>query len=211
MSVRISAGMLISLVLLVPQADAKNKKKQALPDYVLNAERVLVVIRPDAGEPVTNPTANRTALEDVEKAIMKWGRFHLVMEPQFADLVIAVRKGLGHGSTVSNSPADDRPVIFQPTDGGVRIGVQQGRSPVSPDLTNPDLGRSQRQKPHTTNEVGPPEDTFEVYQGGVKYPLDSSPVWRYMAKDALNGPRVEAVEKFRKAIADAEEQRQHKP
>jgi hypothetical protein len=43
--------MFISLVLLVPQPDAKNKKKQALPDYVLNAERVLVVIRPDAGEP----------------------------------------------------------------------------------------------------------------------------------------------------------------
>ena len=35
-------------------AIAKNKKKQVLPDYVLRAETVLVVIHPEA-EPVTNP------------------------------------------------------------------------------------------------------------------------------------------------------------
>jgi hypothetical protein len=51
---------------------------------------------------------------------------------------------------------------------------------------------------------------FEVYRGGVQYPLDSAPVWRYMAKDALNGPQVDAVEQFRKAIAESEEQRRQK-
>jgi len=35
---------------------AKNKKKQTLPDAVLNAHTVYVVVEPDAGEPVTNPT-----------------------------------------------------------------------------------------------------------------------------------------------------------
>ena len=73
------------LLALAPLADAKNKKKQALPDYVIKAQTVLVVIHPDAGEPLTNPTANRTAQDDVEKALMKWGRFKLVMDAQTAD------------------------------------------------------------------------------------------------------------------------------
>jgi hypothetical protein len=32
-----------------------------------------------------------------------------------------------------------------------------------------------------------------------------------MAKDALKAPRVDAVEQFRKAIDESEQQRQHKP
>ena len=80
--------MMFCLVLVIaPLAHAKNKKKQELPDYVLNAQTVLVVIHPDAGEPVTNPTANRTAQENVEKALVKWNRFRLVMESQTADLI----------------------------------------------------------------------------------------------------------------------------
>ena len=38
-----------------PTVDAKNKKQQLLPDYVLRAENVMVVIQPDAGESLTNP------------------------------------------------------------------------------------------------------------------------------------------------------------
>ena len=129
------------------------------------------------------------------------------MESQTADLVIAVRKGHAPGPTIKNAPADERPVIYEPTDGGVRVGVQQGRPP---DLTNPGLGRPERRTPGVSNEVGPSEDMFEVYRGGVQYPLDSAPVWRYMAKDALNGPQVDAVEQFRKAIAESEEQRRQK-
>jgi hypothetical protein len=55
------------------------------------------------------------------------------------------------------------------------------------------------------NEIGASEDTFEVYRGGIEYPLDSSPVWRYIAKDSLQAPGVTAVEEFRKAIAKAEQ------
>ena len=54
-------------------------------------------------------------------------------------------------------------------------------------------------------EVGPSEDSFEVHQGGLDYPLDSPPVWRYIRKDCLRPtPQVAAVEEFRKAVADAE-------
>ncbi len=71
--------VLLSL-LLVPEADAKNKKKQLLSEDVLRAQNVLVVIHPEAGEPLTSPITNPTAQEEVEKAIMKWGRFKLVMD-----------------------------------------------------------------------------------------------------------------------------------
>jgi hypothetical protein len=207
MSVRLSI-VLPFLLLLIPLADAKNKKKQLLPDYVLNAQTVLIVINPDAGEPLTNPTANQAARDGVEKAMMKWGRYSLVMEAQTADLVIAVRKGHAGGPTISNSPADNRPVIYQPSGGDVRVAGQHGRPP---DLTSPSLGRSQDGGPQIGNEIGSSDDTFEVYRGGVEHPLDMPPVWRYMAKEALHGPQVAAVEQFRKAIAESEKQRQQKP
>lgn len=203
---RMSILLLVPL-LLVPLADAKNKKKQALPDIVLKAQTVLVVIHPEAGEPLTNPMANRNAQEAVEKAITKWGRFQLVMDGETADLVIAVRRGHASGPTVRNSPADDRSVIYQRTGGDVRAGGQRGR----PDLTDPGLGGASDREPRLGTEIGSSEDAFEVYRGRVQYPLDAPPVWRYMAKDALSAPQVSAIEQFKKAIEESEKARQGKP
>jgi hypothetical protein len=199
--------VLVLFLLLVPQPEAK-KKKQSLPDIVLNAHTVLVVVHPDAGEPLTQPTTNRTAQEDVEKALMDWGRFRLVTESQTADLVIAVRKGHPPGPTIRNSPADNRPVIFQPGGGGGRVGIQQGHPP---DLSDPGNSSPEDRNPPVTNEIGSTEDSFEVYLAGREYPLDAPPIWRYMAKDALKQPAVPAVAQFRKAIDDSEKQRQKKP
>ncbi|HEY1802343.1 MAG TPA: hypothetical protein VGG46_15560 [Terriglobales bacterium] len=193
--------ILIFLFLLSPLAFAKKKKKHTLPDAVLNARTVYVVVDSEAGEPVTNPTANRTALENVEKAISTWGRFRLSMESETADLVIAVRKGHAFGPTIQNSPTDNRPVIFQPSDGGIRIGGQQGRFPGTTDSGMPD-----DRGPHLGNSGGSADDSLAVYLGGVEDPLDSVPVWRDMEKNALNAPQVTAVEKFRKAIEEAEKQ-----
>jgi hypothetical protein len=206
MSGRMSIFLLLSL-LLVPVADAKNKKKQVLPDVVLKAQTVLVVIHPDAGEPLTSPMANRRAQEEVEKAIMKWGRFKLAMDAETADLVVAVRKGHASGATVRNSPVDDRSVIYERTGGDVRTAGQRGR----PDLTDPGMGGATDREPQLGNEIGSSEDAFEVYRGGVQYPLDAAPVWRYMAKDALSGPRVSAIEQFKKAIEESEKVSQGKP
>jgi hypothetical protein len=194
-------------LLLAPLSDAKNKKKQVLPDVVLKAQTVLVVIHPETGEPLTSPMANRTAREDVEKAIMNWGRFRLVMDGETADLVVAVRKGHANGATIRNSPVDDRSVIYQRTGGDSRTAGQRGR----PDLTDPGLNGPTDREPHLSNEIGSSEDAFEVYRGGVEYPLDAAPVWRYMAKDALSGPRVNAVEQFKKAIEESEKLSQVKP
>jgi hypothetical protein len=208
MSSRWSVVVLLVLLLTLPVV-AKNKKKPTLPDLILKAQTVYVVIHPDAGEPLTDPTANRTAEDAVERAIIKWGRFRLEPGSQTADLIIAVRRGHTAGPTIRNSPADDRPVVIQPTgEAGTRVGGHQGRPP---DLSDPGPGGPSDQGPRISNQIGSSEDSFEVYMGRVDYPLDAPPLWRYTAKDALKAPRVDAVEQFRKAINESEQQRQQKP
>jgi hypothetical protein len=204
MTARLSSLVLVAALLAVP-ANAKDKKKSSLPEYVLRATTVRVVIMPDAGEPVDQPMANSTARENVEKALMQWGRLHPVLDGQESDLVIAVRTGSGKmvQPTIRGGPIDNRPGVAQPTDGGIRIGAQQG---TPPPLSDPSMGpqNGPQNGPHVGNEIGPTEDTFEVYRGGVADPLDSAPVWRYIAKDCLRAPEVSAVEQFRKVIAEAE-------
>ena len=175
---------------------------------MLKAETVAVVIRPYAGEPVTNPTSNRTAEDNMERALSQWGRFRLVTDATVADLVIAVRKGQAGGQTITNSPTDNRPVIIQQGDGNTRAGVQQGR-PSDPTYPVPPSGQ---RLPQVGNEVGPSEDLFEVYISGgyVEHPLDSPPIWRYMGKNALDGPQVKAVEQFKNAITESEQVSQQK-
>jgi len=207
MSFRFAVFFLLVL-LVAPLSEAKNKKKQVLPDYVLNAETVSVVIEPDAGEPMTKPTANRTAQDNVERELTKWGRFRLVVDAQTADLIIALRTGHASGPTISNSPIDDRPVIIQSGDGNVRVGGQQGHPG---DLENPGLGRSVDRSPRISNEIGSSEDMFSVYRGGIEYPLDAPPIWRFMAKGALSGRQIPAIEQFKKAITESEKQRVQKP
>src|SRR2546430_592768 len=114
---------ILFLLLLVfsPLAIADDKKKILLPAYVLRARTVLVLIDPDAGTSMTSPLANKTAQEDVEKALMKWGRLAPVLEGQDADLVITVRKGSEKivQPTIGGEPTNDRSVILQPTDSGI--------------------------------------------------------------------------------------------
>jgi hypothetical protein len=208
MSSRWPVALLVVLLLTLPGI-AKNKKKPTLPDLILKAQTVYVVIHPDAGEPLTDPAANRTAEDAVEKAIMKWGRFSLVPGSQTADLIIAVRRGHAAGPMIRNSPADNRPVTIQPNgEGGTRVGGHQGRPP---DLSDPGLGGPTDRGPQISNQIGSSEDSFEVYMGGIDHPLDAPPLWRYTAKDALKAPRVDAVEQFRKAINESEQQRQQRP
>jgi hypothetical protein len=199
MSARLSSLLLLGALVATP-AIAKDKKKSSLPDYVLRATTVLVVVSPDAGEPLDQPMANSTARENVEKALMEWGRLRPVLDGQESDLVIAVRTGSGRmvRPTMKGGPIDNRPGVGQSTDGGIRIGAQQGHPPLS----GPSMGP--QGEPRITNEVGPTEDMFEVYRGGISDPLSSSAIWRYIAKDCLRAPQVSAVEEFRKAIAEAE-------
>jgi len=201
---RISGLLALALFLtLSSSAPAKDKHKATLPADVLHAETAFVTIHPDAGEPLTDLSANRRAREAVERALTKWGRFRVVQDSITADLIFTVRTGSGQmvRPTVKGSPTDDRPVTVQPSDNGnIRIGAQHGRPP---DLSQPIPG--QDTSPHVSTEVGSSNDTLEVYRGREEQPaLDTSPVWRYSAKDALHAPTVSAVEQFQKAIAEAE-------
>ncbi|HWY58948.1 MAG TPA: hypothetical protein VNZ03_31085 [Terriglobales bacterium] len=211
MSVRALGLLALVVVLSGSQGIAKDKTKNSLPDYVLKARTVVIVVAPEPVRPLTDPIQNRTVQEDVEKAFVQWGRLQPVYNVQSADLVVAVRKGLGRTvtPTVSGVPADGRSVGVAPAGRGtVIVGGQQG----PPDLSNdPALGRPATTQPQVGTEIGPSDDTFEVYRGRVEYPLDSVPVWRYSGRGVLYSPNVPAVAHFREAIEKAEKSVQHKP
>ena len=207
MTARLSSLLLLA-VLLVSPAAAKDKNKTLLAAYVLHARTVRVVIDPDAGEPLDQPDANLTARANVEKKLMDWGRFDLVMDGAESDLVIVVRTGNGKSMnpTIKGGPIDQRPGVAQGGDTSIRIGAQQGHPPLNdPSVSPPNTG------PHVSNEVGPSEDTFAVYRGDIQDPLSTSPAYRYIAKDCLRAPNVSAVEEFRKAVAEAEKPQPKKP
>jgi len=207
MTVRLSSLLLLVALLVVP-AIAKDKTKSVLPAYILHARTALIVIDPNAGEPLDQPNANATARANVEKKLMDWGRFDLVLDGQESDLVIVVRTGNGKSMrpSIKGGPIDQRPGIAQGSDTSIRIGAQQGHPPLNdPSMSPPNRG------PHVNNELGPSEDSFEVYRGDIQDPLNSSPAWRYIAKDCLRPPDVSAVEEFRKAIAEAEKPQPKKP
>ncbi len=189
-------------------AAAKDKKKFLLPIDVLQARTVLVVVDPDAGTDIQNPNANRAAREDVEKALMKWGRFSIALEAANADLIVTVRRGNGKvaRATIGGIPTNNRPVVMQPTDSGVRIGGRSGNSSTQGDPSN-----SEPSAPRPQVEMGPSQDMFAVYRGNREYPLESPAVWSYSAKDALQAPGVPAVEEFRKLVVESEKLQSGKP
>ena len=183
---------------------AKDKKKSTLPALVLNAQTVAVIINPGSEMPLSGPGENVTAQSDVERALTKWGRLHVVPFPDNADLVISIRKGRGVSPTVAGGDPNRRPVIVDPASGDTRIGIRTGTPPRTgtayPDDPTPRPGM----------EVGPSEDLFEVYDGRLRDPLDGPPLWRYIGKNALRPPTVSAVEQFRKAVEESEKQQKQK-
>jgi len=195
-------AVLLAIVFPFTQITAKDKNKAVLPDYVLRAETVLVMIDPEAGEPLDQPAANAAARDNVEKALLEWGRYRLVLDGQHSDLVIVIRTGNGKMArpTIKGGGIDQRGGVAQSTDTTVRIGVQRGQNPTS----NPTMDPMDRQ-PHISNEIGPSEDSFEVYMGTAHDPRDARPVWRYIKKDCLKpSPQVPAVEEFRKAVINSQ-------
>jgi len=182
--------LFLLLLVFSSLAIAGDKKKILLPAYVLKARTVLVLIDPDVGTSMTSPLANKTAQEDVEKALMKWGRLTPVLEGQ---------------PTIGGEPTNDRPIIVQQTDNSIRIGAQQGHPVGAPQTTPQDT------KPHAQMEAGPPEDVFLVYNGSRGPRPDGTPVWHYMAKNGLRSPDVPAVAEFRKIIEAAEKEQKGKP
>lgn len=177
-------------VFLAPMvwAKPKHKKEVTLPDFVWQARTVAVMILPGSPEPADDPLANHKAQENVEDALLKWGRFRLEMEPSVADLVIEVRKGSGKiaNPTISHGPMDAPPGTIEATDDTIRVGVQQRRPTNEP--------------PAPGVEVGGSDDVFQVFVAG-----SSAPIWKYVSKDGLKAPGMLAVGKFREAVEEAEQ------
>ena len=208
---------LVALLLSFISLAAIAKKKPQVPNFVLNARTVCVIIDPDAGTSLSDPLGNKTAQDEVEKALMKWARFQLVQEPGRADLVIVIRKGANKpvDRTIGNLPTNDRPVTVQQTDNAIRIGGQQGRAPGSPNQTMPQDTRTEQQ-----TEVGTAvaDDSFIVYGPGAATEESSGPDrtfpagrgvgYRAMGKNVLKSPDITAVADFRKAIEETEKQQQ---
>jgi hypothetical protein len=198
---RIFAVSLLLICAIV--ATAKDKKKKiVLPEDVLEARTVLVVVDPGAGIAIDAPNANLEALEDVENALKSWGRFRLVSSEYNADLVISVRKGNGKIAqpTIGGVPIANRPVIVEPTnDANLENPPPPGIQPQG------------RPDPHPQAEIGPPEDMFAVYRGKRENATDYPTIWRSTGKGALGPPGAPAVDAFRKVIMEAEKQRDANP
>lgn len=201
MRVRVLA-LFAGIVVLASCLVAKKKDKQILPDTVLRAQTVFVVIQPDAKEPLTEPNANLKAKMAVEEALMKWGKFRLALDTAMAaDIVISVEKGTGKAMspTISGGPVDSRPVDVEGDASQIRIMGQKGH----PDTTSNDPNPNARAQ--TGTQAGGSEDVLRLFIGGaVDYPLDYAPVWVYSRKDALKGPEVAAVGELKKVFEESE-------
>ena len=68
---------LLALVLLLSASALAKDKKGKVPEYVLQAQTVIVAIEPDVGEPLDTPNSNLQARENVERALAQWGRFKI--------------------------------------------------------------------------------------------------------------------------------------
>src|ERR1700685_1746685 len=144
MTIRHRVASLAFLLLILSLSIAVAKKKPQVPDYILKARTVCVIIDPDAGTSLNDPFANKTAQDNVEKALMTWARFQLVQEPGRADLVIVIRKGSNKpvDRTVGNLPTNDRPVTVQQTDNATRLCGPSSHGPRSPTQNMPLYTRS---------------------------------------------------------------------
>ena len=190
-------SLILGLLALTLSASAKDKKKSLLPDIVLQARTVMVMVDPDSGVSLMNPGENTTARNDVTSALEKWGRFSPTLDQNFADLIIVLHKGGRAMKPTIGGVPNEAPGTIWSRDQDVNVIIEGA----------PPLGSVERGRiggPSGQTEISNGEDVFAVYLGKTENPLDASPIWRYSAHDGLQHPSVPAVEKFHKAIEQAE-------
>lgn len=174
---------------------AKTKQEKTLPEYVLAAKSVAVMIDPTAGMDADDPRANDVARKDVEAALVKWGRFEPVVHPEYADIVIVIRKGRSQTQD-AGMPDPRQPGTTNPNDNGIRMGTQRG-------VDGTQAGSPQRPQQQEI-EMAPQEDSFVVYQGWKANPASGPVAWRKDQRDGLHSHDVPIVDEFRKAVDAAQ-------
>ena len=190
---------LIALSFLVSFGFAKDKNKNAVPEYILQAKTVAVVTDPEAqfSRDRDDPHADYMAQKGVEAALLKWGRFQVVTEVRDADLLVVVRKG--NGRSMDDMTPDSR-------QGSGGIGAPRGGTiPEQPGM--PGSVGGQRQ-PDTG--FGLTQDSFAVFKSGDN-PRSATPGWKYFGQNGLDPGTVPAVAAFKKAVASAEKATAEKP
>src|ERR1700733_14186340 len=95
----VTVGLLVAVPVL-----AKNKAEKRLPEDILHAHTVAVMVDPGAGIDIENTRANQAAQKDVETALLNWGIFQPMITSQQADLIIVIRKG--HKQVVDQTVSD---------------------------------------------------------------------------------------------------------
>jgi hypothetical protein len=185
----------IALSFFVSFGFAKDKKKTVLPDYVLHAQTVAVIVDPNTQLSLDDPHANYMAQKDVEAALLKWGRFQPVEDAQSADLIMVVRKGNGR-------MMDDMSPDSRPNAGNGSITSPHG---AQPNLPSEGLGQ---QGPGSSTMYTP--DFFAVFKGGEN-PRVAIPAWKYPGQDGLSPASVPAVMAFRRAVEASEKAAAEKP
>jgi hypothetical protein len=97
--------ILIALALLLFAATlyAKDKKpKQEIPDEILTARYVAVIVFNESGQ-LMSQAEDLRSVGDVEAALRKWGRYAVTMNPRDADFVIAIRVDRMVGARIGTS------------------------------------------------------------------------------------------------------------
>ena len=169
---------LLALTFLVTLGFAKDKTKNTLPAYVLQAKTVAIIIDPNAGMSIDDPQANERAQKDVEAALLKWGRFDLVSETKSADLIIVVRKGNGRpmDDAMSDARQNNGGDAINSSGRGGSMGPPRGSLPPSTaDTQSPGASRAGRgflccfqRRPESPRC----ESCVEVYGHGRPQPAD---------------------------------------
>ncbi len=194
--------------LAVTPALAKNSKP-VVPQYILDAHTIAVIIDPGAGRAPEDPNANQIARQDVEAALQRWGRFTIVLDSANADLVIVVRRSRGKLAerTVAD-PRQNSPIAdISRSDSSLSIGAQSvppnSRSGPTPNPNRPAIDPREG-APQPQIEIGNTEDAFLVFEGQRPFDPDEIPGWRWIHQNGLKPHSVPAVDEFRKALEAAQ-------
>lgn len=164
-------------LLLVFALAVKAEDKDTIPAVIKNATFVYVTAYSgDVSSPDVMPD-DRHAVQNVQGAIEKWGRYKLVYKRGEADLVLVVRTGR-----------------LAEVKGGVQVGTQRVG-----DTTSRSHGSA------IGGEVGDPQDTLEVYMAsqGVTGP----PLWRGRAPGGLKAPGMQLMQEFRARVEAPEKKK----
>jgi len=201
----------LSCVLLASLAGAQQHSiSQTYRRDILDAQTIAVVAYPASA--AQDSQENQRARLEVQTALRNWGKYQVVSEGANPDLIMVVRIGHAQTTTIGGTTTPP-PVLVDPTDSGVHIGMHRGQNPP---LSRTDSSGASSQ-PGLGSEVGSGDDLLDVYLGGTplpgdarnptQYPLDQPPVWSYTAREALKSPKIEAVAQFRKAVEAAEKKK----